>query len=82
MIDRFGRIADTYMRERDQLLEADEERRRVFVGHAFWPTEIIRDSIILAAIMAVISFYYWGIPPPLHKCAGPVAQPGVWFPAR
>ena len=26
MIDRFGRIADTYISERDQLLEADEER--------------------------------------------------------
>ena len=80
MIDRFGRIADTYMSERDQLLEADEERRRVFVGHGFWPTEIIRDSIILAAIMAVISFYSWIIPPPLHSAADPFAQAGFVFP--
>ena len=64
MLDRFGRIADTYISERDQLLEADEERRRVFVGHAFWPTEVIRDSIILAAMMAVISFYSWISPLP------------------
>ena len=80
MIDRFGRIADTYMSERDQLLEADEERRRVFVGHGFWPTEIIRDSIILAAMMAVISFYSWIIPPPLHSAADPFAQAGFVFP--
>ena len=57
MIDKFGRIADTYISERDQLLEADEERKRVFVGHSFWPTEVLRDSIILAAMMAVIAFY-------------------------
>ena len=80
MIDRFGRIADTYVSERDQLLEAGEERRRVFVGHAFWPTEIIRDSIILAAMMAVISFYSWIIPPPLHSAADPFAQAGFVFP--
>ncbi|MDE0706653.1 MAG: heterodisulfide reductase-related iron-sulfur binding cluster [Candidatus Poseidoniales archaeon] len=80
MIDRFGRIADTYISERDQLLEADDERRRVFVGHAFWPTEIIRDSIILAAMMAVISFYSWIIPPPLHSAADPFAQAGFVFP--
>jgi Fe-S oxidoreductase len=80
MIDRFGRIADTYISERDQLLEAGEERRRVFVGHAFWPTEIIRDSIILAAMMAVISFYSWIIPPPLHSAADPFAQAGFVFP--
>ena len=66
MIDKFGRIADTYISERDQLLEADEERKRVFVGHSFWPTEVLRDSIILAAMMAVIAFYSWIIPPPLH----------------
>ncbi len=72
MLDRFGRIADTYISERDQLLEADEERRRVFVGHAFWPTEIIRDSIILAAMMAVISFYSWIIPPSPPQCSRPV----------
>ena len=31
MLDRFGRIADTYMSEKDRLIEADPERRRVFV---------------------------------------------------
>ena len=80
MIDRFGRIADTYISERDQLLEAEEERRRVFVGHPFWPTEVLRDSIILASMMAVIAFYSWIIPPPLHSAADPFAQAGFVFP--
>ena len=80
MLDRFGRIADTYMSEKDRLLEADPERRRVFVGHSVWPTEIIRDSIILAAMMAVIAFYSWIIPPPLHSAADPFAQAGFVFP--
>ena len=39
MIDRFGRIADTYVREKSSLLESEKERRRVHMGHAFWPTE-------------------------------------------
>ena len=37
LIENLGRIADTYVREKDSLQSADEERRRVFVGHAFWP---------------------------------------------
>ena len=80
MLDRFGKIADTYMSEKDRLLEADPERRRVFVGHSVWPTEIIRDSIILAAMVAVITFYSWIIPPPLHSAADPFAQAGFVFP--
>ncbi|MEE3269854.1 MAG: (Fe-S)-binding protein [Candidatus Thermoplasmatota archaeon] len=80
MLDRFGRIADTYMSEKDRLLEADPERRRVFVGHSVWPTEILRDSIILAAMVAVIAFYSWIIPPPLHSAADPFAQAGFVFP--
>ena len=46
MMDRFGRIADTYISERNKLLEADTERRRTFTGHPFWPTEVLRDTII------------------------------------
>jgi len=80
MLDRFGRIADTYMSEKDRLLEADTERRRVFVGHSVWPTEILRDSIILASMVAVIAFYSWIIPPPLHSAADPFAQAGFVFP--
>ncbi len=80
MIERFGRIADTYITEKEQLLEADEERRRVFTGHAFWPTEVLRDTIIFAAIVMVIAFYSWIIPPPLHNAADPYAQAGFVFP--
>ena len=80
MIERFGRIADTYMEERNQLLEADEDRRRVHVGHGFWPTEVLRDTIIFASIIMVIAFYCWLIPPPLHSAADPFAQAGFVFP--
>ncbi len=80
MMERFGRIADTYMSEKEQLIEAEEERRRVFVGHMFWPTEALRDSIIFAAILMVIAFYSWIIPPPLHNAADPYAQAGFVFP--
>ena len=80
LIDRFGRIADTYISEKEQLLEAEEERRRVFTGHSFWPTEVLRDTIIFASIIMVIAFYSWIIPPPLHNAADPYAQAGFVFP--
>jgi Fe-S oxidoreductase len=80
MMERFGRIADTYISEKEQLIEAEEERRRVFVGHMFWPTEALRDSIIFAAVLMVIAFYSWIIPPPLHNAADPFAQAGFVFP--
>ena len=38
IMERFGRIADTYISEKEQLLGVEEERRRVHTGHAFWPT--------------------------------------------
>ena len=80
MIERFGRIADTYISERDKLLEADKERRRTFTGHSFWPTEVLRDTIIFASIVMTIAFYSWLIPPPLHSAADPFAQAGFVFP--
>tara|TARA_Y100001934_G_C12378079_1_gene790461 strand:+ start:2422 stop:5241 length:2820 start_codon:yes stop_codon:yes gene_type:complete len=80
LIERFGRIADTYISEKEDLLEAEEERRRVFTGHPFWPTEILRDTIIFASIIMVIAFYSWIIPPPLHNAADPYAQAGFVFP--
>ena len=64
MMDRFGRIADTYISERNKLLEADTERRRTFTGHPFWPTEVLRDTIIFASIVMTIAFYSWLIPLP------------------
>ncbi|MGB1495764.1 MAG: hypothetical protein ACPG8U_04675, partial [Candidatus Thalassarchaeaceae archaeon] len=79
LIDRFGRIADTYISERDALVEAEQERRRVFVGHSFWPTEVLRDTIIFASMIMVICFYSWIVPPPLHSAADPFAQAGFVF---
>ena len=46
ILERFGRIADTYITEKERLIEAEEERTRVFVGHSLWPTEVLRDSIV------------------------------------
>tara|TARA_B100001250_G_scaffold218704_2_gene187679 strand:+ start:2826 stop:5615 length:2790 start_codon:yes stop_codon:yes gene_type:complete len=80
IVERFGRIADTYISERNKLLEAETERRRTFIGHPFWPTEVLRDTIILASIVMVIAFYSWLIPPPLHSAADPFAQAGFVFP--
>ena len=80
IIERFGRIADTYVSEKEQLLGAEEERRRVHTGHGFWPTEVLRDTIIFASIVMVIAFYSWIIPPPLHNAADPYAQAGFVFP--
>jgi len=80
LIEDLGRIADTYVREKEGLQGADKERRRVFVGHAFWPHEVLRDTIILAAMTAVLAFYSWLIPPPLHSAADPFAQAGFVFP--
>ena len=58
LLQRFGRIADTYIAEKEQLLEAEDERRRVFTGHSF-PTEVLRDTIIFSSIVMVIAFYAW-----------------------
>ena len=80
MIDNFGRIADVYISEKEKLRDAAEERRRVFTGHPFWPHEVLRDTIILGAMFAVLSFYSWLIPPPLHSAADPFAQAGFVFP--
>ncbi len=80
LMDNFGRIADVYIREKEQLRDAEKERRRVFTGHPFWPHEVLRDSIIFAAMMAVLLFYSWIIPPPLHISADPFAQAGFVFP--
>ena len=66
--------------EKSSLLESEQERRRVHMGHAFWPTEVLRDSIIFASMLMVLCFYCWLIPPPLHSAADPFAQAGFVFP--
>ncbi len=80
LIDRFGRIADVYVSERDGLIEGDKERRRPHMGHPFWPSEVLRDTIILASMISTLAFYCWLIPPPLHSAADPFAQAGFVFP--
>ena len=80
LIDNFGRVAGTYMQEKEKLQSAEEKRVREMTGHPFWPHEVLRDSIIFAAIMAVIMFYSWLIPPPLPSAADPFAQAGFVFP--
>ncbi len=80
ILERFGRIADTYVTERDKLQVAEKERKRLHLGAPFWPQEALRDTIILAAILMVLAFYCWLIPPPLHSAADPFAQAGFVFP--
>ena len=80
LIDNLGRVADTYMSEKDKLKDVGEKRVRPMLGHGFWPHEVLRDSIIFAAVLAVLAFYSWIIPPPLHDAADPFAQAGFVFP--
>ena len=67
MIDNFGRIADVYMREKENLQEAEKKRERTFVGHPLWPHEVLRDTLVLMAMVAVLTFYSWLIPPPIAQ---------------
>ena len=80
LMDNFGRIADVYMREKENLQEAEKDRVRTFVGHPLWPHEVLRDTLILFSMMGVLFFYSWLIPPPLHSAADPFAQAGFVFP--
>ncbi|MBG18170.1 MAG: hypothetical protein CMB77_07460 [Euryarchaeota archaeon] len=80
LIENFGRVADTYIREKERLTSADVERVREQTGHPFWPSEVLRDTIIFLAMLAVLCFYSWIIPPPLHNSADPFAQAGFVFP--
>ena len=36
LMENFGRVASTYMDEKDKLLVAGEKRQRERIGHAFW----------------------------------------------
>ena len=58
LIDNFGKVAGAYMQEKEKLRSADEKRVREMSGHPFWPHEVLRDSIIFAAILAVLMFYF------------------------
>ncbi len=80
LIENFGAIASSYMEEKEKLQSADERRVRTMEGHGFWPHEVLRDSLIFAFMAAVLLFYGWLIPPPLHSAADPFAQAGFVFP--
>ncbi len=80
LIENFGRVADTYMVEKAKLKDVGEKRIRTMTGHGLWPHEVLRDSIIFTAILAVLAFYSWLIPPPLHDAADAFAQAGFVFP--
>ena len=80
LMENFGRVASTYMDEKEKLQTTDEKRVRTMAGHGFWPHEALRDTIIFAFMGAVLLFYAWIIPPPLHSAADPFAQAGFVFP--
>ena len=80
LIDNFGRVASLYMEEKQQLQEAEQKRTRTRTGHGFWPHEVLRDMILFSFMIAVLLFYAWLIPPPLHGAADPYAQAGFVFP--
>ena len=80
LIENLGRVASTYMDEKEKLLTVGERRHRTRMGHGFWPHEVLRDAILFSSMMAVLLFYAWLIPPPLHGAADPYAQAGFVFP--
>ena len=80
IIENLGAVASAYMDEKEKLQSADERRVRTMEGHGFWPHEVLRDSLIFAFMAAVLLFYAWLIPPPLHSAADPFAQAGFVFP--
>ena len=80
LIENLGRVASVYMDEKEKLQTVGDKRKRTRMGHGFWPHEVLRDAIIFASMMAVLLFYAWLIPPPLHGAADPYAQAGFVFP--
>tara|TARA_B100000767_G_scaffold10804_1_gene10517 strand:+ start:4991 stop:7819 length:2829 start_codon:yes stop_codon:yes gene_type:complete len=80
LIENFGRVASSYMEEKEQLQAVEGKRTRTRTGHGFWPHEVLRDAILLSFMTAVLLFYAWLIPPPLHGAADPYAQAGFVFP--
>ena len=65
---------------RERAITRSSRERRTRTGHGFWPHEVLRDSILLSFMAAVLLFYAWLIPPPLHSAADPYAQAGFVFP--
>jgi heterodisulfide reductase subunit D len=80
LVENLGRVASTYMDEKEKLQTVGEKRVRTRLGHGFWPHEVLRDLLIFAFMGAVLLYYAWLIPPPLHGAADPYAQAGFVFP--
>jgi heterodisulfide reductase subunit D len=80
LVENLGRVASSYMDEKENLQSVSEKRKRTRMGHAFWPHEVLRDVLIFSVMAAVLLFYSWLIPPPLHSAADPYAQAGFVFP--
>jgi Fe-S oxidoreductase len=80
LIENLGAVASSYMDEKENLQTAEEKRVRTRAGHGFWPHEVLRDTLIFGFLAAVLLFYAWLIPPPLHSAADPFAQAGFVFP--
>ena len=80
LVENLGRVASSYMDEKENLQSASTKRKRTPMGHAFWPHEVLRDALIFSFMTAVLLFYSWLIPPPLHSAADPYAQAGFVFP--
>ena len=80
IVENLGRVASSYMEEKEKLQTVGEKRKRTRLGHGFWPHEVLRDLLIFAFMFAVLLYYAWLIPPPLHGAADPYAQAGFVFP--
>ena len=80
IVENLGRVASSYMEEKEKLQTVGEKRKRTRLGHGFWPHEVLRDVLIFAFMAAVLLYYAWLIPPPLHGAADPYAQAGFVFP--
>ena len=57
LIENLGRVASSYMEEKEQLQIAGEKRVRTRTGHGFWPQEVLRDSIIFAFMGALFQLF-------------------------
>ena len=55
LIDNFGAVASSYMEQKQQLVSAEERRKRTRSGHGFWPHEVLRDTLILGKVGSRLS---------------------------
>ena len=81
LIENLGRVASSYMEEKEQLQIAGEKRVRTRTGHGFWPQEVLRDSIHLFAFMgAVLAVLRLADPTATARCCRPVRSSRIRVP--